>query len=103
MLFSKSSILIEYVVPNNRLSNPILSGKLLESMALKVNANPQKNDQNSEECTWPVQTLKETLMRKSSGRVIKSTTNKNFEDSIMPFCFEFQSSLLVISVIGAHL
>ena len=77
----------KYVVHHDRLSNPLLSDKPLEPSALKLNANPQENEKDSEEGTLPVRNPEEALMRTSSGRTVKSTINKDFEYSFMLPCF----------------
>ena len=92
----------KYLVHHDRLSNPLLSGKPLEPRALEVNANPQENEQDSEEGTLPVRNPEEALMRTRSGRIVKSTGNKYFEYSFMLPCFNL-SAPSVTSALGAHL
>ena len=70
-------------------------------MALELNANPQENEKDSENGTLPVGNPEEALMRTRSGRVVKSTRNKNFEYSFMLFSFNL-SSPSVTSALGEH-
>ena len=92
----------KYVVHHDRLSTPFLSGRPLEPRALEVNANLLENEQDSEKGTLPVRNPEEALMRTRSGRVVKSTRNKDFEYCFMLPCFNL-SSLSVTSALGAHL
>ena len=100
--FRKLSSNRKYVVHHDRLSNPLLSGKPLKFRALEPNANPQKNEQDSEKGTLPVRDLEEALMRTRSGRTVKSTRNKDFEYSFMLPSFNL-SCPSVTSSLGAHL
>ena len=69
----------KYVGHHDRFSNLLLSDKPLDPRALKLNANPQENEQDSEECTLPVRNPEEALMRTRSGRTVKLTRNKDFD------------------------
>ena len=53
---------------------------------LENNANPQENEKYPEEDMLPVGNSEETLMRTRSGRVVKSTRNKDFEYSFILYC-----------------
>ena len=92
----------KYVVHHDRLSNPLLSDKPLEPRALELNANPQENEQDSEEGTLPVRNLEEALMRTRSGRTVKSTRNKDFDYSFMLPSFNL-SCPSGMSALGARL
>ena len=75
----------KYVVHHDRLSNPLLSDKPFEPRALELNANPQENEQDSQEGTLPVRNPEEALIRTRSGRTVKSTRNKDFDYLFMLF------------------
>ena len=92
----------KYVVHHDRLSNPLLSGKPLEPRALEVNANPQENEQDSEEGTLPVRNPDKALMRTRSGRTVKSTRKKDFDYSFILPSFNL-SCPSVTSALGARL
>ena len=80
----------------------IVFDKPLKPRALKVNANPQKNEQDSEKDTLPERDPEKSLMSTSSSRIVKSTRNKNFKYLFMLPSLNM-SSPSVASALRAHL
>ena len=98
--FKELSSKRKYVVHHDRFSNPLHSDKPLKHRALEYNANPQENEQDSEEGTLPIRNFEDALMRTRSGRTVQSTRNKDyFEYSLMLSSFNL-SCPSVMSAFG---
>ena len=76
----------KYVTHNDRLSNPLLSGKDFAPREIESNSNPLENAQDPEEEQLPRGNPEEVLMRTRSGRVVKPPLNIDFEYSFVLPC-----------------
>ena len=81
----------KYVTHHDSLSNCRLSGKEFAPSNQEVDANFQENKQDPEESNLPVINPNEALMRTRFNRVVKLTSNQDFNYSFMLPCSIFLS------------